>query len=73
MSWIDDMTSLMRKGLERQPSATEALVLFARTHSAHNITLEQAVERLTPSCRGQARRILRDARDTRASDIKICQ
>jgi hypothetical protein len=72
MPWQEELLALMRRGYLHERSATDALVLFARTRGTH-IMLEQAVERLPPSCRGQARLILRDARTKGANDFGICQ
>jgi hypothetical protein len=71
MSWEEALLVLMRRGVIHEPSATQALVLFARARGTH-ITLEQAVEKLPVSCRGQARLILRDARSVGVNDFTIC-
>lgn len=72
MSWQEALANLLRRGFVHEPSATEALVLFAQTRGVH-ITFEQAVERLPKICRGYARRILRDARKVGANDSEICR
>jgi hypothetical protein len=72
MSWQEELLALMRRGTLHERSATDALVLFAQTRGMH-VTLEKAVERLPPSCRGHARLILRDARAKGANDFAICQ
>lgn len=71
MSWQEALADLLRRGFVHEPSATEALVLFAKTRGVH-ITFEQAVERLPKTCRGYARRVLRDARKVGANDFEIC-
>ena len=72
MSWQETLSDLMRRGLVHEPSATDALVLFACTRGVH-VTFEQAVEKLPSSCRSYARRVLRDAREVGTTDLEICQ
>lgn len=72
MSWQEALADLLRRGFVHEPSATEALVLFASTRGVH-VTFEQAVERLPKTCRGYARRVLRDAREVGANDSEICK
>ncbi len=71
-TWIDDLRELLKQGLEYDPATTRAIVQFASTRGTHQ-TLNEYIERLPPSCRGRARRIVSGARRAGATDERICR